>query len=73
MYSTGRKSVRNEMADQIDQIDHDVDQIDQIDHDLDHLDPNLPLGDVVQDLYGTDPTQETCARSCRLYSSHPAT
>ena len=45
------------MADQIDQIDHDVDQIDQIDHDLDHLDPNLPLGDVVQDLYCTDPTQ----------------
>ena len=26
-----------------------IDQIDQIDHDLDHLDPNLLLGDVLQD------------------------
>ena len=29
-----------------------------LDHDLDHLDPNLPLGDAVQDLHGIDPTQE---------------
>ena len=28
---------------------------------------------VVQDLYSTDPTQESRARSCRLYCSHPAT
>ena len=26
--------------------------------DLDHLDPNLPLSDVVQDLYGADSTQD---------------
>ena len=34
---------------------------DQIDHDLDNLHANLPLrySDVVQDLYSTDPTQET--------------
>ena len=52
-----------------------------MDHDLDHLyvdhpDPNLPLGYVVQeDLYSTDPTQETLSycRSCRLYGSHAAT
>ena len=43
------------------------------DHDLDHLVPNMPLRDVVQDLYSTDPTQEACPRSCRLYGSHPAT
>ena len=38
--------------------------IGQIDHDLpvDHLYPNLPLRDVVQDLYSTDPTQQTCPR-----------
>ena len=36
-------------------IDHDLDQIG---HDLDNLDPNLPLGDFVQDLYSTDPTHE---------------
>ena len=35
-------------------------QIDQTDHDLDDLDPNLPPRDAVQDLYGTDPTQEIC-------------
>ena len=35
-----------------------TDQTDQTDHDLDHLDPNLPLWDVVQDLYSTEPTQE---------------
>ena len=29
------------------------------DHDLDHLESNLPLREVVQDLYSTDPTQET--------------
>ena len=39
---------------------------------LDLLDPNLRLWDV-QDLYGTDPTQEIGARSCRLYGSHPET
>ena len=53
----------------MDQIGHDLDHIeqtdetyhdlDQTDHDLDHLVPHLPLWDVVQDLYGTDPTQET--------------
>ena len=48
-------------------------QTDQIDHDLDHLDPNLPLLNVVQDLYRTDPTQESRPGSCRLYGSHPAT
>ena len=37
--------------------------MDMIDRDLDHLDPNLPLLDVVQDPYSTDPTQETCPRS----------
>ena len=45
-------------------------------HDLDHLDNldlNLPLGDVVNDLYGTDPTQERCPRSSRFYGFHPAT
>ena len=31
----------------------------QIGHDLDNLDPHLPLQVVVQDLYSTDPTQET--------------
>ena len=36
------------------------------DHDLYHLDPNLPLWDDVQDLYSTDPTQETYTRSCRF-------
>ena len=41
-------------------------------HDLDHHDPNPPLGDVAQDLYSTDPTQEICPRSCRFYGSHPA-
>ena len=44
----------------------------QTDHDLHHLDPNLPLH-VVQDLHSTDPTQEICAKSCRLHGSHPAT
>ena len=43
------------------------------DHTLDHVDPSLPLWDVVQDLYSTDPSQETCPRSCRLYGSHAAT
>ena len=32
----------------------------------DHLYPNLPLSYVVQDLYSTDLTQETCPRSCRF-------
>ena len=27
----------------------------------------------MQDLYSTDPTQETSARSCRFYRFHPAT
>ena len=67
---------------QIDEIDHDIDQIgqigqiDQIYHDLDNLDPNLPLGYVVQDLYGTYvpyPTQEAYPRSCGLYRPHRAT
>ena len=43
------------------------------DHDLDHLYPNLPLWGAVQDLYSIYLTQETPARSCRLYDSHPAT
>ena len=30
-------------------------------HGQDHLYPKLPLWHVVQDLYSTDPTQETCA------------
>ena len=42
---------------------------DQMDHDLDPIDPNLPLCDAVQDLYSTDPTQEPCPRSCRLYTA----
>ncbi|CAN0399576.1 unnamed protein product, partial [Laminaria digitata] len=29
-----------------------------IDHDLDHLDPYLQLQNSLQDLYGTDPTEE---------------
>ena len=33
---------------------------------------NLPLRDVVQDLYCTDPTQETRARSRRLYGFYSA-
>ena len=44
------------------QIDDDLDHLDrtgQIDHDLDHVDPSLPLRDGGQDLYSTDPTQET--------------
>ena len=40
---------------------------------LDHLDPGLLLSDVVHDLYGTDPTNETCPESCRLYASHAVT
>ena len=40
----------------------------QIDHDLDHLVRHLPFGEVVQDLHRTDPTQEACARLCRLYT-----
>ena len=43
------------------------------DHDLDNRDPHLPLGDVVQDLYSTDPTRELRPRSCRTYGSDPAT
>ena len=42
----------------------------QIDHDLiDHLVPHLLLWEVVQHLRCTDPTQETCDRSCRLNRS----
>ena len=33
---------------------------DVIDCDLDNLDPNPLLRDVAQDLYSTDPPQETC-------------
>ena len=47
-----------------------VGQIDQIDHDLDHPDPNLAFWGVVQDLFSTDPTQETCPPSCRLFDAH---
>ena len=43
------------------------------DHHIDHLHPNLPLRDVVQDLHSTGSTQETSARSCRRYGSHPET
>ena len=46
--------------------------LDHLDH-LDHLDPNLLLWYVEQDLHRTDPTQETCARSCRLDDSHRTT
>ena len=45
----------------------------QTDYRLDPVDLNLPLRNVVQDLYSTDSTQETWPRSCRLYSSHPET
>ena len=39
---------------------------------LDHLDPDLPFWYVVQDLYSTDPTQETCPGLGGLYCcSHP--
>ena len=34
---------------------------------IDHLVPHLPLWEIVQDLYSTDPTQETLYRSCRLF------
>ena len=37
--------------------------------DRDNLVPHLPLWEVVQDLYSTDPTQEIRPRSCRLYGS----
>ena len=51
-----------------------VRQIDPIDHDLDHVDPAYlaVIRHVVQDLYGTDPTQETCPRStwARSYRSY---
>ena len=45
-------------------------------HDLDHLDhphPHLPFWGDVHDLYGTDLTQESSPRSCRLYGFPPAT
>ena len=40
---------------------HDVDHLDNLDNldNLDYLDPNLPLCDVVQDLYRTVLTQQT--------------
>ena len=44
---------------------------DHIDHDLDHLYPNLPLWDVVQDLYSADPTPEACPKSSGLFRSTP--
>ena len=50
--------------------------VEQIYRDLDppgHLDPNQPLGIYVQDLYHTDPPQETCATSRRVYGSNPGT
>lgn len=34
-----------------------------------HVGPSLPLWDDVQGLYGKYPTQETCPRPCRLFSS----
>ena len=34
---------------------------------------HLPSRFVVQDLYNTDPTQETSTKSCRSCGSHPAT
>ena len=37
-----------------------MDQIDQTDHDLDHVHLSLLFLYVVQDLNGTDPTQEIC-------------
>ena len=37
-----------------------TDQTDEHLHHTDHLDPNLPLWNVVQDLYSTGPAQETC-------------
>ena len=37
-----------------------VPHVGQIDHHLDHLDSSLSLLYVVQDLYGTNPAQETC-------------
>ena len=46
---------------------------DQTDYDLDSLDPNLPLRYAVQGLYGTDPSQETCPKPCRLHGSLSAT
>ena len=57
----------NSFAPRTDQIDHDLDE--------DLLDPNLPLRDVVQDLYRTDPIQKACATvdHTDLYDSHPAT
>ena len=61
-----------DQMDQIDQIDQ-MDQIDQIDHDLDHLEPTCSDETLMRDPRSTDPTQETCARSRRLYGSHPAT
>ena len=46
----------------------------QIDNDLDNLDISLPLWAFsAGSVHGTDPTQETCSRSCTLYGSHPAT
>ena len=46
----------------------------QTHHDLHHLlvQPNLQLGDVVRDLYGTDLTQEYALDHAGLYGSHPA-
>ena len=42
-----------------------------MDHDLDHLDPNLPLCDVVQDLYNVQiHSRKHVFRSCRLYGFH---
>ena len=41
---------------------------DQTDHDPDRLDPNLPLYDIVQDLYRINSTQDLCHRSCRWYA-----
>ena len=41
----------------------------QIDHDLDHVDPSLPLCDVVEDLYSTDPTQENISLDHASYTA----
>ena len=43
-----------------------------IDHDVDHSVPQLLLSGAVRDLPIKYPTQETCARSCRFFGSHPA-
>ena len=38
---------------------------------VDDLEPNVPLWDIVLDLYSADPTKEICPRSCRLCDLPP--